>query len=440
MAMAPELVTATAAVPLEAPGPSGAPDRPGRTDFLTRRTIPLLGSAVFAVVAVNYALWWVPTVNHVDSWWVPGDFWINYFGASAFVHGHWATMYALHTRLNTLPGVFVLLSPAVLIAQALHLSLGAPYTAISTPTTWLALEPCALLAASVVLFSLDALARRLEVGVRRRAVLMAAEVVALWDLLAMQWHPEDALAVAFAVWGLLAAFDGRWRRSGWLFGLGIACQPLAVMALAGVVALAPRRSALGILVRAGVPGALLIAGPLIANPSGTLRGVFAEEGRLISVADHPTPWMHFAPHLGGGLVAAGPARMGAVIAAVVVGWTVCRRTRRPELVVWVVALCFALRTLFESVMVAYYIWPALALALVAAARASRVRFAVAGAASSFATAFALLGWQNAWAWWSVLVACLAAVLVAAWPAPRPRFQPTAGPLAGRSHLAPSGAP
>jgi len=296
-----------------------------------------------------------------------------------------------------------------------------PYTAVSTPTTWLVLEPFDLLAASIVLFSLDAVARRLEVPVHRRVVLMAAEVVALWDLLAMQWHPEDALAVALALWGILAAFDGRWRRCGWLLGMGIAFQPLAVLALAPVIALAPRRAVAGLLFRVGAPGALLLAGPLIANPKGTLRGVFANEGRLISVADHPTPWIHFAPHLGGGAIAAGPARLVAVIVACAVGWVVCRRTRRPEIVVWIVALCFAIRTLFEAVMVAYYIWPALALALVVAARATRARFAAACALSSFATMFALLGWQGEWAWWSVLVVCIGTTLVAAWPVPNARF-------------------
>ncbi len=183
-----------------------------------------------------------------------------------------------------------------------------------------------------------------------------------------------------------------------------------------MVALAPRHRAVGLLVRAGVPGSLLLAGPLIANPSGTLRAVLEQPNHPL--LDHPTPWMRFAPHLGAGVVAAGPARLVAVIVAAAVSWMVCRRTTRPALVVWIVALCFASRSLFEAVMVAYYIWPALAVALIVAARATRARFAAVGVLSSFATVFALRGWRGEWAWWSVLVVCIVAALIAAWPSPR----------------------
>jgi hypothetical protein len=41
-----------------------------------------------------------------------------------------------------------------------------------------------------------------------------------------------------------------------------------------------------------------------------------------------------------------------------------------------VALALALRTYTESVMTAYYVWPALAVGLVIAARGSRLRFAL----------------------------------------------------------------
>jgi len=44
------------------------------------------------------------------------------------------------------------------------------------------------------------------------------------------------------------------------------------------------------------------------------------------------------------------------------------------MLVWSVALALALRTYTESVMTAYYVWPALAVGLVIAARGSRLRF------------------------------------------------------------------
>jgi len=391
------------------------PGRGGLRPWAASRAVPLVGAGVFSVAVVNYSLWWWPVVHHVDAWWVPGDFWATWFAGKAFVGGHWAALYGGHSRLTTLPGVLVVLAPVVALAQSLHLSVGAPYTAVSTPTAWLALEPVALAAAVVALCALDALARRLGVPARRRAWLVGAEVVALWNLLVVQWHPEDALAVALAVWALLGALDGRWARCAWLVGAAVALQPLAVLAVPALATLAGWRRLPGLAARAAAPVLAVVAGPLAVAPGATLRGVLAEEGRLVSVADHPTPWIHLAPHLAGGVVAAGPARAVAVVAAAVVSVVACRRHPRPETVVWVVALSFALRTCFEAVMVAYYLWPALALALVLGARASAPRLAVAGACCCFATAFAQLPWQGEWAWWSVLVACSAGALAAAWP-------------------------
>jgi hypothetical protein len=304
----------------------------------------------------------------------------------------------------------------VALAHALHLSIGVPYTAITTPTSWLMLEPFDLLAACTALFAVDAVARHLGVPLVRRAVLTVAEVAVLWDVVIWQWHPEDAFAVALALWGLLAAFGGRWRRCGWLLGAGIAFQPLVVLALAAVVAKVPRRALTAVMARAVAPAAVLLAGPLVANPRGTLHALLDQPNSIaVGHPTHPTPWVHLAPHLGGGVVAAGPARLVAVVVAVVVSWMVCRRTGRDEVVVWAVALAFATRSLFEAVMVAYYLWPALAVALIVAARTTRVRFAAACVLSSFATSFALLGWRGEWPWWSVMVMCTAVILVAAWP-------------------------
>jgi hypothetical protein len=309
----------------------------------------------------------------------------------------------------------------------MHLWIGTPYTAVSTPTTWLVLEPFDLLAGCAALFSIDTVARRLEIPTVRRLVMMAAQVFALWDLLIYSWHPEDALAVAFGLWGLLAAWDGRWRRAGWLIGLGIAFQPLLLLAVAAVVALAPHRARAGLLVRACVPAAVLLAGPLMANPRVTLRALLDQPNS--TVHDHPTPWIHFAPHLGDGMVAAGPARLVAVVAAVVVSTLVCRRTMSPERLLWIVAVCFATRSLFEAVMDPYYVWPVLAVALVVAARASWARLAAACALSSCATVLAVHDWRGEWTWWSLVAISTGATVLAAWPA-RPRREPAVH--AGRS--------
>ena len=82
------------------------------------------------------------------------------------------------------------------------------------------------------------------------------------------------------------------------------------------------------------------------------------------------------------------------------------------MLVWTAAVVLSLRTYTESVMTAYYIWPALAVGLVVAARASRRRFAVAVVAAVVATVCAQ--WHLAWlAWWAIDVVGLTVLLVAA---------------------------
>ncbi len=93
-----------------------------------------------------------------------------------------------------------------------------------------------------------------------------------------------------------------------------------------------------------------------------------------------------------------------------VSWVLCMRSPRPEVVFWVVAAAFVARSFFEAVMVCYYIWPALAVGLVLAARSSWTRFVAVCAISSFATVFALSSWRSEWGWWSVLIVCVGTIL------------------------------
>ena len=92
-----------------------------------------------------------------------------------------------------------------------------------------------------VLFALDSLAQRLDVPKGRRAVLCFAEATILWVVDARMGHPEDALALAFAIYALLALWSGRSTRAGWLFGLGVLFQPLVLLMLPLVLVWSPSR-------------------------------------------------------------------------------------------------------------------------------------------------------------------------------------------------------
>ena len=72
-------------------------------------------------------------------------------------------------------------------------------------------------------------------------------------------HPEDCIALALVLWAALGVdrqgADGL-KRAGWLLGVAVACQPLAVLAVAPVVARFGWRELRGVAWRLVLPSAL----------------------------------------------------------------------------------------------------------------------------------------------------------------------------------------
>jgi hypothetical protein len=278
------------------------------------------------------------------------------------------------------------------------------------------LGPYETLISCSAIFACDALAERLGVGRARRAWLCVAEAVVLWNVAVMWGHPEDALAVAVAIYALVFALDGRWTGAGWLFGLATATQPLVLLMLPVLLAMVGRKRSVAFLTRAALPAVVLLATPLIAEFHTTTHALIAQPN--YPRIDHVTPWTSLAPRLGGSgkgvMVAAGPGRVVAMVLACVLGWRARRWRERPEVLVAAAAAALGLRCLTESVMVAYYAWPVLAIALVVAARRSSMRMSVAVCAAIVVTVCGdtRLG---EWAWWGVVNGGLVLVVLAGMP-------------------------
>ena len=229
----------------------------------------------------------------------------------------------------------------------------------------------------------------------------------------VRWgHPEDAVAIALAVYALILALDGRFAGSGWLIGAALAFQPLALLMVPVLLAVAGRRNLLGVAIRSVLPAAVLIAAPLIANFRATVHTLVDQPSS--PSLNHPTPWTALSPSVGDGLVAAGPIRiMGLVLAGGLGVWVYRRSVARQELIVWLCAVGLALRPYTESVMTPYYPWAALALGLVVAAERSR-RFGIAVVVAIATTALAEqhLAWLP---WWSIQIAGVTGLLILAAP-------------------------
>ena len=192
------------------------------------------------------------------------------------------------------------------------------------------------------------------------------------------------------------------------------------------------------LVRMALPSAVLLGATAIANWHDTYTSVTSQPNS--PVINHPTAWTSLAPQLAGQNVAAGPSGWPRSRSPACAPWRSAgtgssgapnRRGRRdtpwsPALladVLWWVALTLALRSFFEPVMVSYYPWPPMAVALIPAATLSWPRLFAAGVVAGGLTAAAQGPSHAVWIWWVPIVAGLVVLL-----GPRP-------PRAGGSTVA-----
>lgn len=377
---------------------------------LRRRAWPLVVTVAFVVTGMAYSLFWAPVVRHHPYWITPGDLWGTYRSAHFVGWGDLGGVYGAGTALVTFPGILLLLAPLAMLTGAFGLTEAFPRFVLH-PTAWLALGPATFLLSALALFACDALAERLGVPRGRRVVLCVAEAVALWNVAVIWGHPEDAVAVGLAIYALVFALDGRWTGAGWILGAALAVQPLVILMFPVVLALAGRGRIVGLAARGFLPGVALVLTPLLSQFSATTHALLDQPN--YPGVDHATPWTALAPVLGGSgrdlAVAAGPGRIVALVLACGLGWWARRWRERPDLIVWAAAAALALRCFTESVMVAFYIWPVLAIGLVVAARAGRLRFASGMVVSVGLTVVAQ--WRlGEFPWWSVMTTGLLVLL------------------------------
>ena len=411
-----------------------APPQP-QPSWLIRRLFPVLGMVGLIVFGMAGTIWG-PRYYGKTVWALPDDLWATLTAAQRLLHLHLSGLYTPPTNLVSFPGAAVILAPLVVLMDAAGLPLRAgPQPA--HPAEWLLIGPYTVVISAVALFAADALAERLGLSLPKRFLLAAASATALWNVTIRWGHPEDAVATGLLLYGVLALSKGeRTATAGWLIGAAVAVQPLVLLALPVLIAvLEPRRIA-GFLARAAAPSVVLLGAAAAANWHATITAVTKQPNW--PKVDHPTPWLFLAPRLGNGTVAAGPARTLAIVVACLCAVYVAIRWRsshsrkdwtREELtaVLWWAAVALALRCVFESVMVSYYVWPALAVALIPGSR-NWPRLLATGTAAVTLTFVAQSSWRNPWAFWAPITGLLCLVLLFAgtWPArarPRPHPEP-----------------
>lgn len=386
------------------------------------RVFPLLAMVTLVIVGMLTTTWGAHLIGQ-QAWSLPHDLWRTLVAADRVRRLDLGGLYTPPTQLIAFPGAALILVPIVALIHGAGGNLAFQTAQNPEPAAWLLAGPYEIAVSAVALFAADAIARRRDADSRTRALLAVAGAVALWNVCVRFGHPEDAVAVALLLYGTLALSEARITRSGWLIGVGVAVQPLILLGLPVVLAALPVRKMVAFLVRAALPGVIALGAAALANSRATVEAVTRQPNWPTSHSNHSTPWTSFAPEVGGGAVSAGPGRIVAILLALTCAVAVRRRRRvegNPETwtadalqrVFWWVSVALGLRCVFESVMVSFYLWPALAVALVAAS-ISWPRLVAGSAVVSGLTFLAQASWHGPWLWWGCMVAGLGLVLAIA---------------------------
>jgi hypothetical protein len=406
---------------------------------IRRRAFPIIASVGLVIVGM-FTTTWGSTLIGRSEWALPYDLWGTLIATTRLAHGNIGGLYAPPTGLISLPGAAVILLPCAALISALGLSLVIPGPHNLYPDVWLLAGPYQIAVSCVAVFAADALAERLGVTRWKRGLLSVASAGILWSVCARWGHPEDAVAVGLLLYTVLAQSRGRLVLAGWLAGAAVCVQPLVLLALPILLALLPVRRIASFLVRAALPSAVLLAAAAIADWHDTYLSVTSQPDS--PVVNHPTIWTSLAPQMANQNVAAGPFRLATIVLACLCAVAVRSRWQArtwdgdgsggggggnglsgewaPELlaeVLWWVALALALRSFFEPVMVSYYPWPPMAVALIPAATLGWRRLWAAGLLAGGLTGAAQGPSHAVWIWWGPIVAGLAVLLALAYPRP-----------------------
>jgi hypothetical protein len=405
---------------------------------------PFSGMIALLVGGLAYTFFWYPVVHHIGAWNTPPDLWGTFRDAHYIIWDGEGLVYNANTNFVTFPGIAVLLSPFAEIQQAFHLTESFPVF-LDKPTAWYVLGPVDMLCGGILLFPLDAIARRLCLTNGRRALATFFGTVLIFPVVVFWGHPEDTLALALALYALLAAYDRKWLHSAFFFALAVVFQPLILLILPIALAYVPFKKWPAFAAVTVLPTAVLLIPPLVQEWKPTIYAIIKQPN--FPTIDHATPWLGLAPVLTragrihtytlhyskhvhkfvwapvrefvGETVAAGPGRTIALVLACLVGVYVARRKPPLAEVIWWAAFALALRCVFESVMDPYYVVPSLVLVVVLAFQVGKVRFLLTLAAVAVCTKTSY--WHTGeWKYYLFVTVSLLAALAFSWPAKRRR--------------------
>ncbi len=193
-------------------------------------------------------------------------------------------------------------------------------------------------------------------------LVLVACLPPVWMSIESTFHPQDLIAMGFALGAMSCARRGTWMIGGVLVALAVLTQQFALLVAAPLLVLAPGRQRLAF-AGGAVGTTILVALPLlVANPGGAIHAIVFGTGNTGGIGG-TVLWelnLHGAP-----LVLL--SRILPIGLSLVIAWWTVRRlgsvALKPAALIALMAVCLSLRLPFEQQIFGYY-FMALSVALV----------------------------------------------------------------------------
>ena len=196
------------------------------------------------------------------------------------------------------------------------------------------------------------------------ALVLLALLPPVWYCVEMYAHPQDIVAMGFALAAMACALRNRWTWAGILIALAVLTQQYALLVAIPLLVVAPTaRNQLRFAAAAVITAALITVPLVIVTAGSAARPIFAGSG--VSGGIGGTVMWEFHIRVGAPLLLA--SRLPPLILSLGLAWFVKRRlgqaALQPAVLVSLVAVSLSLRLVFEDNVFSYY-FMALAVALV----------------------------------------------------------------------------
>jgi hypothetical protein len=251
------------------------------------------------------------------------------------------------------------------------------------------------------------------------ALVLVACLPPVWFCIEMYAHPQDAVAMGFALAATACALRSQWIAAGILITLALLTQQYTLLVAIPLFVVAPRAQKVSFLVAAAVTAAVLAIPLAIVTSGSAIRPIFLGTGNVGGIGGT----VGWEAHIRTGAALFLGSRLPPLVLALALSWYVVRRLGRsalePAVLISLVALSLSFRLVFEDSIFSYYYMPLAILLVVLDVVHGRIRESLVAWVAMVTLVYtepSLIVWRQTWGqdarrWVPVIVIAVGLLLI-----------------------------